>query len=111
MAIKITKLDESTQEICAIRLVGGFDRYRNHHPALDEFRFPTKEKYMGVADLAEVGCRDCQIKLENLIIQLLLEAEPLEFGDVLFEFELKEFSCAKAMEYVLWEVLAQILED
>lgn len=127
--IKIRALDAHTAHICALRLVGGFDniRYRSssepydpitdsvshktHFPALDTFRSPFKEHLQYRAELAEVGCRQSQIFIEDIIIQELRSAEDLELDGKKYIFDIQTFQCPVAMDYVLWEVLAQINDD
>jgi hypothetical protein len=52
----IRSLTPETKEICAIRLVGGFDSKHRHYPALDLLRLENKAQFQVIADYAEAGC-------------------------------------------------------
>lgn len=107
----IRALDVHTAHICALRLVGGFDSEKRYFPALKVFQSPNRERLQYHAELAEVGCRQSQMQLENLIIGELLHVKDLELDGKLYVFDIQTFQCPVAMDYVLWEVLAQINDD
>ena len=109
--ITVQKLTPETQEICAIRLVGGFDSERNHHPALDLLRLENKQQLELIADYAEAGCAISLRTIENFIIGELARAEDLVFDGVRYVFNIQSFSEPSILEYLAWEVLAQIIEE
>lgn len=110
-SIKISALDKTTAEMCAIRLVGGFDSSRTHTTAIDTLRFDDKKRFAQVAELAEAGCKYSWRIIEQLVIGSLLHAKDLMFDDKRFEFYLQTFKNQQALDYVVWEVIAQINED
>lgn len=97
--------------MCAIRLVGGFDSNRTHTPALDVLRFDSKKRFAQVAELAEAGCKYSRRIIEQVVIGNLLHAKDLIFDDKRYEFYLQTFKDQEAMDYVVWEVIAQINEE
>jgi len=107
----IRALDVHSAHICALRLVGGFDSEKRHFPALDTFQSPNRERLQYFAELAEVGDRRSQIMIENVAISELLRAKDLELDGKKYIFDIQTFQCPVAMDYVLWEVLAQINDD
>ena len=109
--ITVRKLTPETEEICAIRLVGGFDSERKHYPALDLLRLENKRQLELIADYAEVGCSMSLRTIENFIIGELVRADDLVFDGVKYVFNVQGFSEPKSLEYLVWEVLAQIIEE
>lgn len=109
--IVIKQLTPETQEICAIRLVGGFDSERKHYPALDLLRFDNKDGLAGIGTHAETGCHVSFRVIENLVIEELVRADDLVFNGVRYRFDIKGFSEPRCVEYLAWEVLAQIVEE
>lgn len=109
--IAVRKLTPETEEICAIRLVGGFDSERKHYPALDLLRLENKRQLELIADYAEVGCALSLRTIENFIIGELVRADDLVFDGVRYVFNVQGFSEPKCLEYLVWEVLAQIIEE
>ena len=109
--VRIKALTPQTEEICAIRLVGGFDSERKHYPALDLLRFESKQQLELIADYAEVGCALSIRTIENFIIGELVRADDLVFDGVRYVFNVQSFSEPSSLEYLVWEVLAQIIEE
>lgn len=109
--ITVRKLTPETEEICAIRLVGGFDSERNHYPALDLLRFENKRKLESIAKHAAAGCYISFRGIKNLVIGELLQADDLVFDGVRYVFNVQSFSEPSSLEYLVWEVLAQIIEE
>lgn len=109
--ITVRKLTPETEEICAIRLVGGFDSERKHYPALDLLRFENKKQLELIADYAEVGCALSLRTIENFIIGELVRADDLVFDGVRYVFSLQSLFEPESLEYLVWEVLAQIIEE
>lgn len=109
--ITIKALTSQTEEICAIRLVGGFDSERKHYPALDILRLENKRQLELIADYAEVGCALSTRTIENFIIGELIRAEDLVFDDIRYVFNVQSFPEPKYLEYLVRDVLAQIIEE
>lgn len=109
--ITVRKLTPETEEICAIRLVGGFDSERKHYPALDLLRLENKRQLELIADYAEVGCALSLRTIESFIIGELVRADDLVFDGVRYVFNVQSFFEPKCLEYLVWEVLAQIIEE
>ena len=109
--ITIKALTSQTEEICAIRLVGGFDSERKHYPALDILRLENKRQLELIADYAEVGCALSIRTIENFIIGELIRAEDLVFDDIRYVFNVQSFPEPKYLEYLVRDVLAQIIEE
>ena len=49
--------------------------------------------------------------IENFIIGELVRADDLVFDGVKYVFNVQGFSEPKSLEYLVWEVLAQIIEE
>jgi hypothetical protein len=109
--ILIKQLTPKTQEICAIRLVGGFDSERKHYPALDLLRFDNKDGLAVIGSHAETGCHVSLRIIESFVIGELVRADDLVFDGVRYKFDIKGFSEPRCIEYLAWEVLAQIVEE
>lgn len=109
--ITVRKLTPETEEICAIRLVGGFDSERNHYPALDLLRFENKRKLESIAKHAASGCYISIRGIQNIVIGELLQADDLVFDGVNYVFDLRGPAKPSSLEYLVWEVLAQIIEE
>lgn len=109
--VTVQRLTPETEDICAIRLVGGFDSERKHYPALDLLRLENKKQLELIADYAEVGCALSVRTIENFIIGELVRADDLVFDNVRYVFDVQGFSEPKSLEYLVWEVLAQIIEE
>lgn len=90
--IVIKQLTPETQEICAIRLVGGFDSERKHYPALDLLRFDNKDGLAGIGIHAETGCHVSLRIIESFVIGELVRADDLVFDGVRYKFDIKGFS-------------------
>ncbi|MBK5417727.1 hypothetical protein [Pseudomonas sp. TH31] len=109
--ITIKSLTPETEEICAIRLVGGFDSKHRHYPALDLLRFDNKAQFELIADYAEAGCAQSVRTIENLLIGELIRAKDLVFEGVRYVFDVQSFTEPSSLKYLVWEVLAQIIEE
>jgi hypothetical protein len=109
--ILIKQLTPKTQEICAIRLVGGFDSEKKHYPALDLLRFDNKHRLAGIGIHAETGCHVSLRVIESFVIGELVRADDVVFDGVRYRFDIKSFSEPSSLEYLIWEVLAQIVEE
>lgn len=109
--ITVRKLTPETEEICAIRLVGGFDSERKHYPALDLLRFENKRKLESIAKHAEAGCYISFRGIKSLVVGELLRADDLVFDGVRYVFNVRSFSEPRCLDYLVWEVLAQIIEE
>lgn len=109
--VTIRALTPETEEICAIRLVGGFDSERKHYPALSIFRFDNKRHLELLADYAEAGCPESMDLIERLIIGELIHAKDLVFDGIRFVFDVQSFTEPKSLRWLAWEVLAQIIEE
>lgn len=109
--IIIKALTPETEEICSIRLVGGFDSNRRHHPSLDLLRFDNKWQFELIAEYAQAGCAKSVNTIESLLISELIRAKDLVFDGVRYEFDVQSFSEPESMRYLVWEVLAQIIEQ
>lgn len=108
--VTIKKLTPDTQAICAIRLVGGFDSNRKHYPALPQLRFDNKYHLEGIAGRAESGCSDSMQLLRRWVICSLVFARDLVFDGVIYEFDIQSFSEPSSLDYLAWEVMAQVLD-
>ncbi|WP_152606223.1 hypothetical protein [Pseudomonas plecoglossicida] len=109
--VTIRALTPETEEICAIRLVGGFDSERKHYPALNIFRFDNKRHLELLADYAEAGCPESIDLIERLIIGELIHAKDLVFDGIRFVFDVQSFTEPRSLRWLAWEVLAQIIEE
>ena len=109
--IVIKHLTLETQDICAIRLVGGFDSERKHYPALNLLRFANKEGLAGIGIHAETGCHVSLRVIQSFVIGELIRADDLVFDGARYRFDIKSFSEPLSLEYLTWEVLAQIVEE
>lgn len=109
--VTIRKLTKETQEICAIRLVGGFDSERKHYPALPQLRFDNKVHLQGVAERAESGCVDSLSLLRRWVICSLVFAKDMMFDGVKYEFDVQSFSEPSSLDFLAWEVMAQVLDQ
>ena len=109
--VTIKKLTPETQEICAIRLVGGFDSNRKHYPALPQLRFDNKIHLQGVAERAESGCVDSLSLLRRWVICSLVFAKDMMFDGVKYEFDVQSFSEPSSLDFLAWEVMAQVLDQ
>ena len=109
--VRIKALTPQTEEICAIRLVGGFDSERKHYPALDLLRIENTRQLYLIAYCAEAGCALSIRTIENFIIGELVRADDLVFDGVRYVFNVQSFFEPKCLEYLVWEVLAQIIEE
>ena len=109
--VRIKALTPETEEICSIRLVGGFDSNRRHYPALDLLRFDKKWQFELIAEYAQAGCAKSINTIESLLISELIRAKDLVFDGVRYEFDVQSFSEPESMRYLVWEVLAQIIEQ
>lgn len=109
--VTIKRLTPDTQDICAIRLVGGFDSNRKHYPALPQLRFDNKYHLAGVAERAESGCLDSMCLLRRWVICSLVFARDLIFDGIRYEFDIQSFSEPVSLDYLTWEVMAQVLDQ
>ncbi|HGY9638075.1 TPA: hypothetical protein ACOJPK_003559 [Pseudomonas putida] len=109
--VTIRKLNQATQEICAIRLVGGFDSERKHYPALPQLRFDNKYHLQGIAERAESGCVDSLSLLRRWVICSLVFAKDMMFDGVKYEFDVQSFSEPSSLDFLAWEVMAQVLDQ
>ncbi|WPC03481.1 hypothetical protein SBP02_11865 [Pseudomonas benzenivorans] len=109
--IYIDSLSIETATACGLYLVGGFDSEKNHLPALPIFRPGKKERLYDVCALAEAGCYDSRRCVENLIIQELFKADEVIIGHTHYHFNIKSFTSQRALDYLVYEVLAQVNED
>jgi len=109
--VTIKKLNQQTQEICAIRLVGGFDSEHRHYPALPQLRFDNKYHLEGVASRAQSGCTESMQVLWNWVICNLVFARDLVFDGIKYEFDVHSFSEPACLDYLVWEVMAQVLDQ
>lgn len=109
--ITIKSLTPETEEICAIRLVGGFDSKHRHYPALDLSHFDNKKIFEKTEDYYDAEHSVAIRALEKRVITDLVMAEDLIFDDVRYVFDLKSFTEPGSLKAVALDVLAQIIEE
>lgn len=112
--IRITKLDLTTEPICAIYICGGFEvrgETKTHRPALDFLRPGYKEYLSETCAKAEKHCTRSIELIENIIIKCLGVNNSMVFQDIRYIFDIDDFSDKKAMKYLVWEILAQVNEE
>ena len=109
--IYIDSLSIETARACALYLVGGFDSEKNHLPALPILRPPLKEKLYDICALAEAGDYASRRYIENMIIQELFKADEVVIGHTHYHFDINTFTSQRAMDFLVYEILAQVNED
>lgn len=111
ITIKVTELTTSTADACALYLVGGFDIDHVHLPAMEIFRPGQKEALYEICAGAEAGIYEDRKAVEDLIIQQLTKPAEIMHGNRHYIFDITSFPSQKALDYLVWEVLAQVNED
>lgn len=107
----INELSMSTVDACSLLLVGGFDEERNHLPAMPIFRPGRKEALYDVCAGAEAGIYEDRKAVEDLIIRLLSERSEVTHGRKRYVFDVMSFDSQQALDYLVYEVLAQVNEE
>lgn len=106
----ISEINEYTQELVALRLVGGFDSDRNHIPALSCFRFDNRIQYQDLATKSEDFCDESASALALIILDILKDVPDLVYEGVRYSFDIKTFT-DKSMRYLLHHVIAQVNDE
>lgn len=109
--ITVRKLTPETEEICAIRLVGGFDSERKYYPAVDLSHFDSNKIFEKIEDYHNPEHANAIRRFERKVICELVMAEDLVFDGVRYVFEVKSFSEPESLKWLALGVMAQIIEE
>lgn len=109
LVVPVTTLDKSTYGLCAVYLCGGYDLAHNFYfGASDFFRGRAREGLMVWGVEAELGDPHCH-QIFKSMIQYLLSSGRFKFQHTTYEFCVDQYD-EKALNDLVWEVLAQINE-
>lgn len=107
--IRIFSLTPETADVCAIRLVGGYDSQRKHHPAINLSNFESTTIFDKIEDYHEAKHKSSVSKFEKQVICELVRAEDLVFDGVRYVFDVRNFSDPESLKFVTLDVMAQII--
>lgn len=108
--VKIFSLTPETEEICAIRLVGGYDSNRKHYPAIDLSHFDDSKIFNKIDEYHHPRHADAIKRFERQVICTLVMAEDLIFDGTRYVFEVKSFTEPESLKWLAIDVMAQIIE-
>lgn len=109
--VTINALTPETEEICAIRLVGGFDSKKNFIKGLD-WKWLNIDHFMDEVDDYNSPVISKTINfLEKIAMSQLILAEDLVIGDVRYIFDIKRFTEPESLKWVTLDLIAQIIEE
>ncbi|WP_422416764.1 hypothetical protein [Pseudomonas sp. GZD-222] len=109
--VKILNLTPETEEICAIRLVGGFDSKRKHYPASDLSNFDSNKIFDEINEYHSPEHASAIKGFERKVICALVMAEDLIFDGVRYVFDVKSFTEPESLKWLALGVMAQIIEE
>ncbi|MFK3941951.1 hypothetical protein ACI2KC_09720 [Pseudomonas monteilii] len=109
--VRIKALTPQTEEICAIRLVGGYDSNRKHYPAIDLSHFDDSKIFNEINEYHHPRHASAIKKFERQVICTLVMAEDLIFDGTRYVFEIKSFAEPESLKWLALDVMAQIIEE
>lgn len=109
--VRIKALTPETEEICSIRLVGGYDSNRKHYPAIDLSHIDDSKIFDEIDEYHHPRHASAIKRFECQVICTLVTAEDLIFDGTKYVFEVKSFTDPESLKWLTLDVMAQIIEE